>query len=427
MKVRAGLVSAAAVCAPLVVAEEQEAAKELVCINDETQWRTGYNFRRKPQSFAIVWRKLVTKLLLNSDPSQFSSNDVAESAVSTSRHRVAKSTMSTCLSTGNAGCMVLEVHHPSASACAVADSVYELFEPVHLELGEKVQHVVDYAYSPVANTALVRESIHVHTSNSNAETHLQEDSSVGIEESARGGWWQWWIPWKMLRERNKSAYGSKYSIHEEAFAGGSHGEVWRGRRKCNKKDKGCHDDPLIFKRLKIETGFRTLEAGLREVYFGNLLQQGPQRVFTQYVEHFFGEAGELWIVFRDAGPSLRSLLYTGTDTGDFVVYQSSWLWTLIRKSLLAKQNDVIEKTDEHPVVALLDAKEDARGYQQEDGRIGRQLISTFLRQVRYIYEGLVGKQASLTISAACHYTRFWKLQKRFTKMALFTGTLSQQM
>ena len=108
-------------------------------------------------------------------------------------------------------------------------------------------------------------------------------------------------------------------MNEEAFAGGSHGEIWRGRRKCfDNNMNDCNSrEPLIFKRLKVESGgYRVLEAGLREVYFGNLLRgllsdDGSERPrFTSYVEHFFGENGELWIVFKDAGSSLRSFLYS---------------------------------------------------------------------------------------------------------------------
>ena len=77
-------------------------------------------------------------------------------------------------------------------------------------------------------------------------------------------------------------------------------------------------------------------------------------MYTVYVDHFFREvpkqrimkkafgvgAGlqqqqgndlELWIVYEDAGPSLRSYLYTPTVTdGGFIMYQHSKLWTQLR-------------------------------------------------------------------------------------------------
>ena len=128
------------------------------------------------------------------------------------------------------------------------------------------------------------------------------------------------------------------SMYEEAgknaFAGGSHGEIWRARRRCpisttdqqargtqqkqdgNNSTSPCDDGKdLIVKRLKIENGYSILEAGLREVYFGELLAREVEcsSLFTTYVDHFFrqGKLGqlELWIVFENAGPSLRSYLY----------------------------------------------------------------------------------------------------------------------
>eukprot|EP00584_Thalassiosira_punctigera_P013046 CAMPEP_0172558526 /NCGR_PEP_ID=MMETSP1067-20121228/79496_1 /TAXON_ID=265564 ORGANISM="Thalassiosira punctigera, Strain Tpunct2005C2" /NCGR_SAMPLE_ID=MMETSP1067 /ASSEMBLY_ACC=CAM_ASM_000444 /LENGTH=658 /DNA_ID=CAMNT_0013347907 /DNA_START=230 /DNA_END=2203 /DNA_ORIENTATION=+ len=138
------------------------------------------------------------------------------------------------------------------------------------------------------------------------------------------------------------------------FAGGSHGEIWRARRRCPRKDSNrsettlsCDDGKdLIVKRLKIEHGYAVLEAGLREVYFGELLAREAESsgLFTTYVDHFFREGGssddggggrgrriELWIVFEDAGPSLRSFLYTPiTAAGGFVVFQNSDFWRRLR-------------------------------------------------------------------------------------------------
>jgi len=311
-------------------------------------------------------------------PKDSTSTEVAESAVS--RHRVARST-STFLETADCRnskeetpdskaldpqvCMVLDVYHPSG-ACSSVDVSYELLEPLDLELGGKVeQHFVDYAYSPIVKK-------------SEDPIQIQSDDDFRVEEAANSGWWQWWLPWKMVRDAGRKNQRLKYRFQEAAFAGGSHGEVWRGRRrKCSYE--GC-DEPLIFKRLKIEAGYRTLEAGLREVYFGSLLnsfavQQDPQtRLFTEYVEHFFGENGELWIVFRDAGPSLRSFLYTGTDTGDYVVYSHSWLWTLVRMSLANKADS--------SAMVLMDSKDENQD--TNSSTMGRQLMGSFLRQVGFI-------------------------------------------
>ena len=141
--------------------------------------------------------------------------------------------------------------------------------------------------------------------------------------------------------------------------GGSHGEVWRGRRLCRDENRHNHDpfqdshsegENLIFKRLKVEHGYRLLEAGLREVYMGKLLAEDPSAdgLFTTYVNHFFREVPkgsttnspwtegendlELWIVFKDAVPSMRSYLYSPVSTGDFVMYRHSYLWTKLRQN-----------------------------------------------------------------------------------------------
>lgn len=113
-------------------------------------------------------------------------------------------------------------------------------------------------------------------------------------------------------------------------------------------DEDCDDTKqLVLKRLRVGQGHRLLEAGLREVYFGNIidevLEPWQQERFTVYVDHFYREVPrafgqfktkdlELWIVFEDAGPSLRSYIYSATTSGSFVIYQQSKLWTQLRMS-----------------------------------------------------------------------------------------------
>lgn len=355
--------------------------------------------------------------------------------------------------------------------------IYELLEPLHLELGgvgKKVQHVVDYAYTPAVmdhdfgdgGESLASSSHSRHTTVHNEdedETHGVEttDNGHGSETSSDSSsgkgeleepesiprgffhwrWWQWWMPWTTVQNERKkserhsfsqdgeydsssSSYSGYYKLDPEAFAGGSHGQVWRGQRRRRKRSQRngsegqafeCDSDtlendynfeeemekePLIFKRLKVNSGFRTLEAGLREVYFGNLLSQlntkrpssvddkqsnSSSLLFTEYVEHFFGdesEGGELWIVFRDAGPSLRSFLYSSLDAGDYVVYQHSGLWSRMRMSLHAQdQQEPINEQQIH-----LDAvkSDDPLPDNQVDEAFGSELIRTVLRQVRFL-------------------------------------------
>ncbi len=242
------------------------------------------------------------------------------------------------------------------------DFCYELSEPLHLELGGRLfKHVEDYAYRPVVVTSSSSSVPLFH----NEETKLppqrrpdaddidNDDDADSLEESPalpRRGWWQWWIPWQVLRDQSFSTFhhSSSYRMNDKAFAGGSHGEIWRGRRICAALPvlgRNCTEETLIFKRLKVEKGFRALEAGLREIHFGSLLRQLPSEsseLFTHYVEHFFGNNGELWIVFKDHGLSLRSFLYTSVDAGGFVVFQQSWLWTLMRISIHSKRTPTAE-------------------------------------------------------------------------------------
>eukprot|EP00957_Ditylum_brightwellii_P099739 7597844-Ditylum_brightwellii.AAC.1 len=205
---------------------------------------------------------------------------------------------------------------------------YVLLEQVHPELGLVDRHNRDFAYTPIIRPPIL---------------NYQADQ--------------------------------KYEkMGDRAFAGGSHGEVWRARRRCpnsssyhkrknDEKYANSSSDPflapcdeqqeLIMKRLKIEHGLYILEAGLREVYFGDLLSRqvaDASNLFTKYVDHFFrettsernegemdgedgGEKGELWIVFENAGPSLRSYLYTQVETGDFIVYEHSSFWRKLRRSV----------------------------------------------------------------------------------------------
>lgn len=234
-------------------------------------------------------------------------------------------------------CFVMDNHQDQVSI----EVTYQLEEPLRLELGSTYKHAGDFAYVPVitAGTETIRiteEAFHDYRRN-------PYDESESIEGRPNLEWWQWWIPW--WKWDGSQDHSQQYRMHS-SFAGGSHGEVWRGRRKCSRRStrrsRKCQES-LIFKRLKIENGYRVLEAGLREIYFGNLLVAERAELFTDYVDHFFRERQdmepELWIVFRDAGPSLRSFIYTGTLVGDFVIYQHSPLWTQLRTSVSQQEPD----------------------------------------------------------------------------------------
>ena len=293
---------------------------ELVCLNPAAREDRSSPPARQKQDALKQWHDYWRRIFLQWLPAQSSFNQEAESALSTSHNRVA--TTHPCAPAENdddanmrgrdhRNCKILQVF--DHRQCSV-DVAYELFEPLELELGDrKAKHAVDYAYSPVAIQETNNFSVKPVVTDSTPHHWIQDSFLSG------GWWWNYLSSW---RNRNGAiqSYRSRYQMNEEAFAGGSHGEIWRGRRKCfdDNNMNDCNSrEPLIFKRLKVESGgYRVLEAGLREVYFGNLLRgllsddDSERPRFTSYVEHFFAENGELWIVFKDAGSSLRSFLYS---------------------------------------------------------------------------------------------------------------------
>lgn len=136
-----------------------------------------------------------------------------------------------------------------------------------------------------------------------------------------------------------------------------------------------------------------LEAGLREVYFGELLGREAEssNMFTTYVDHFFREGAqnqvELWIVFENAGPSLRSFLYTQVDSGDlgFMVFQHSAFWRRLRRGISGGRR---RNEDESLVSAASISHADhyqppdqKRKGHDEDAPEGRQLLKEVLRQL----------------------------------------------
>jgi hypothetical protein len=267
--------------------------------------------------------------------------------------------------------MVLEVYHGGGGESQV-DVSYQLEEPLHLELGVTAKHAFDWAYTPV-NSSINRNG-----------TPSTQDEQVLEKIISNHAWWEWWLPWG----DDKQDHYSQYRMKDGAFAGGSHGEVWRGRRRCRKEEQSesyCKES-LIFKLLRVDRGYKILEAGLREVYFGRWLAQQQDvhaKMYTSYVDHFFRERRpggelELWIVFRDAGPSLRSYLYTGVSTGSYVVFQHSKLWTQLRMSLSRRQNST---DDDKSVVQLSDSGDKSRVEDEKVDLLGRRLMKMLLRQL----------------------------------------------
>ncbi len=264
---------------------------------------------------------------------------------------------------------------------------YALIRREQLELGIADVHRHDFAYQPVALTmnqekwsarnddSACSSSSGGSSSSRELQTMNRQSSWYGLSGGSEQGdrqvsfrWFSWVTHISQLLHSGSGSYTMsatnhqtttpyQSSIYEEdgkSFAGGSHGEIWRARRRCpiileggrngiGLNDSGHENPPscdadrdLIVKRLKIEFGYPLLEAGLREIYFGELLAREAESsgLFTSYVDHFFREGHrgqvELWIVFENAGSSLRSFLYTPVDTGGYMVYQHSAFWRKLR-------------------------------------------------------------------------------------------------
>lgn len=192
-----------------------------------------------------------------------------------------------------------------------------------------------------------------------------------------------------------------------AFAGGAIGEVWKAKRRChqvvlrhevkqyeqsNSRINCDENEELIMKRLLVGRSFDLLEAGLREVYFGDILSRNDEsrKYFTHYVDHFYSNSDghssslEMWIVFKNAGVSLRSLLYSPIENSDFVLYQHSEFWTKLR------MGEAIVNTQTSFSVAIRDVRQprvENKKPQSENDNIqtekidGKQMLKKILKQI----------------------------------------------
>ncbi len=135
--------------------------------------------------------------------------------------------------------------------------------------------------------------------------------------------------------------------------------MWRGKR-FRGGEHGLGVESYVLKRMLQEKGDYVLSAGLREVYFGQLItSQGGHPRIVRFIESFYGEPekgdttenvqangnGEgyyypkppnfkpgwnLWLVFRDEGLSLRQLLYSRQGAGNCFIYKRSAFWLKLK-------------------------------------------------------------------------------------------------
>lgn len=127
---------------------------------------------------------------------------------------------------------------------------------------------------------------------------------------------------------NQVYINQHYELRKK-FNAGSHGEIWR----ASKIETG---ETFILKRIFVEKGRAFLQSGLREIYFGKMFRQQKSsevefQHMSRYVEHFYKNDDELWLVFHDEGLSLRQYLYEKQRGADSVIFQRSRFWTRLRR------------------------------------------------------------------------------------------------
>lgn len=354
------------------------------------------------------------------------------------------------------------------------DYAYELVDRIQRELGATPQHYMDFAYRSVtvSSTQFSKGGRNKHRTGvvddlligGRIGENLDEDPPIckavistttnegeDTEDCRNDGdramaffasWWKWWLPFANSQWWKDNGFSkADYDMEQTPFAGGSNGEVWRGRRICHRKRNGkqrafvnsntrsfdgnedtdyediedCNDKtPLVLKRIRIERGYLLLEAGLREVYFGKLiarvLEDTKQEMYTVYVDHFFREVPrhkqpsrafgglpndanqrandlELWIVYEDAGPSLRSYIYSpiASDSG-FIMHQHSKLWTKLRTFAGEDEDGEKDLDDDPPSKSFRDdiyssqRKKEEDQNQNETKKKGRKVGRVFLQK-----------------------------------------------
>jgi hypothetical protein len=152
---------------------------------------------------------------------------------------------------------------------------------MHLELVTVPRNYLDYAYTPVMERHDFKDEFHhddgdddrLFQSSRDDDSSGESDQTVVKDDGLSAGddaiflssneseedscmavvpkdedyattsssWWKWWFPytnpwWK--------AHGTKhddFDMGKTAFAGGSHGEVWRGRRICQQQQQNDDD------------------------------------------------------------------------------------------------------------------------------------------------------------------------------------------
>jgi hypothetical protein len=136
------------------------------------------------------------------------------------------------------------------------------------------------------------------------------------------------------RDREDSSIkNGDYYLNRKIFFGG-HGEIWLAKRLLEDGHLDLNTS-YILKRMHLKDRPAILRCALREIYFGELLQSN-QRI-ARFISHFQLN-DDYWLVFRDEGVSLQSILYALTLDRGLPAFEPSSIWKRMRTTLRGEES-----------------------------------------------------------------------------------------
>jgi hypothetical protein len=136
------------------------------------------------------------------------------------------------------------------------------------------------------------------------------------------------------RDREDSSIkNGDYYLNRKIFFGG-HGEIWLAKRLLEDGHLELNTS-YVLKRMHLKDRPAILRCALREIYFGELLQTN-QRI-AKFISHFRLN-DDYWLVFRDEGVSLQSILYALTLDRGLPAFEPSSIWKRMRTTLRGEES-----------------------------------------------------------------------------------------
>jgi len=210
---------------------------------------------------------------------------------------------------------------PTSSSFSISGAQYELIERVR-RIGSPTTGAI--AAPPLPHTNFVTDI----TNSLTRSNEIDSFESILYSESCS-------IANEAIVKSNGEALGSESSQYatNEKIGRGHEGEVWRARRIDDNKNNNDNDDNYVIKRLFPGRG--AIRSGWREIHFG--LEFRNISGITRFIEYFTRTSSsstenenELWLVFKDEGVSLQSLLFSRIHNGLALVPTPFWI--RLRKS-----------------------------------------------------------------------------------------------